>query len=443
MMFGRFAVAVSRVSTRGRSALFGCCGDITAACQVRLASTEAEDIELAAGLVSDEDVESPPRAGARLLSVTNVIGILDKPGLLPWAVHSALRKVGKDLGSFKGQVTGANLEEILSAAKEEPDRIKNAAAGLGTAAHDTIDAIIRAGCFADAKPRLSDALAIADSKLKDAPTPSKNAVRSFLDWAPRSGLRLDCGGDTMLVWPELGLRGAFDALGWTTDGRAVIIDFKTSSRVHDTFALQLAAYAHLFSNARAVAQNAATTAPADNHASIQGLESTVIASSGVASVDWGGGIVTPVTLAAPDDASGPVAIASLVPGSEEWLQNIAKPGSIELDTSFVDSLLDRTCGEILSFREEEDTDPVTRHARAAMMLRPATSVHSAVVRLGKYSSLVSEVKVTPDLRGCWNGFKSALYLRRLTGDDESQDAMLTPSRPAGTEANSILNPVVG
>lgn len=411
---------------------------------VRLASTEVDEAALDLGVVSDSEPEPASPKEARLLSVTNIIGILDKPGLMPWAVHSALRKVEKDLSAFKGAVTGAALADILNAAKQEPDRIKTAAAGLGTAAHDAIDAVIRAGCFAGNKPRLADAIAIADTHLKDAPVHSKNAVRAFLDWAPRSGLRLDSSGDTMLVWPELGLRGAFDALGWTLDGRAVIIDFKTSSRVHDTFALQLAAYAHLFSNAAAIARQHAA---GDETSSVAGLASSaVVVPASDPSIDWGSGIAALEAAASGGtQPAGPTGIAALRPGSEEWLHNIASPESSSLDAEFVNRLLERSCGQVLSFRAEQDHNPATRHARAAMLLRPAKSVHSAVVRLGRYSSSVSEVKVAQDLGACWNGFKAAMFLRRLVGDDESHDAeggMLVPSRPAGTEANSILHPVI-
>jgi len=404
----------------------------------RLSSLSAADP--AEDLPVDTDVEEPvaPTPGPRPASVTSVVNVLDKSGLVPWAVHSALRSVKTELANTRGTVTPSVLDDILARAAGEPDRVKSFAASFGTRVHDAIDTSIREGYFASASPDIPAARAsILASLGTAADAPSKHSVDCFLRWAETSGLELDVSGDAFVTWPGLGYRGAFDALGWTADGRAVVIDLKTSSRIHDSYALQLAAYVHAFAAARRIAARAALAAvaeaagrsgeappPLDDTA--PGLVAPERARYSVCPT-WGEG------LAVDDLADGGGGGAGL--GGEllaEWgltseTSDAASLRGERIPEAVAQAAAEAACGPLPSRRDDVSSARNAR-ARAAMFLRPVSSVHSAVVRLVRAQGRPAEVMVGGGLRAGWDGFKAALFLRRLVGGEGEGTGLLAPQR---------------
>jgi hypothetical protein len=182
------------------------------------------------------------RQGMLLPGVTSVLGMVEKSGgLIPWSIRMALNVVREEIRKDTSastestpnedviQIHRDSFEAMLDKAAGAADSIKDNAADFGTRAHAAIDAIIREDAHAD---RLV--------------TPDiAKVVEGFKKWYAESGLVLSSAGDTVVFSRKYGYAGAADALGFTKDRKQLVVcDFKTSNSIHDTYALQLAAYTH-------------------------------------------------------------------------------------------------------------------------------------------------------------------------------------------------------
>jgi hypothetical protein len=93
----------------------------------------------------------------------------------------------------------------------------------GTRVHAAIDAIIR-GVY----PR------------PPVPNDIASAVSGFEAWYASSGIRFAPAGDTVVYSLQHGFAGATDAIGYRTDGSAIVVcDFKTSNSTQPAYALQV------------------------------------------------------------------------------------------------------------------------------------------------------------------------------------------------------------
>lgn len=229
-------------------------------------------------------------------SVTAVLGMIDKPGLIPWAIRLTLDSVRADAASVMAQSPGPQasaptagtldaswLEESLIRASRVVDQHKKAAADFGTRAHDAINAIITqephtaaiglrpavltapasaAAAAPTVAATIGDSTATQSAYSADthaaaasepaiahqaAPEPDSDiaaVVDGFRRWYSQCGIALHPAGDSIVYSRRYRFAGATDALGVrASDGALVVVDFKTSNSVHPTYALQLAAYA--------------------------------------------------------------------------------------------------------------------------------------------------------------------------------------------------------
>jgi hypothetical protein len=144
-------------------------------------------------------------AGERLPGVTTVLGMLNKPALLPWAW---------DLGS-----KGIKLE----AARQQ-------AADIGTIGHALCEAHLRGMDF-DPETVVPELLAKAET-----------AFLNFLEYWDREQLTVQAC-ELRMVSEVMQVGGTLDILARRTDGRLVLVDLKTSKALYPEMLVQAATYA--------------------------------------------------------------------------------------------------------------------------------------------------------------------------------------------------------
>ena len=79
-------------------------------------------------------------------SVTNVLGVISKPALVPWARNVALQSVRETLTEYMQMETSVIDAEwvasVIERAKKKPDQVRDEAGDFGTQAHLLIEQII-------------------------------------------------------------------------------------------------------------------------------------------------------------------------------------------------------------------------------------------------------------------------------------------------------------
>lgn len=169
------------------------------------------------------------------LVVPGTTGILDTVGskdktnmLMGWAKKMALEKVQEHLRPMIGTPTTITAEWIdavrKSAWKRDKDKLKEAG-DIGTKIHEAIDAHIM-------------------GKTPVLDEQSEAGFNNFLHWLKDCGITL-IQGDTYVGSVLHKYGGALDALG-ERNGRLVLLDWKTSNSMRETYPLQVAAYATAF-----------------------------------------------------------------------------------------------------------------------------------------------------------------------------------------------------
>ena len=159
-------------------------------------------------------------------SVTNVLGVISKPALVPWARNVALQSVRETLTEYMQMETSVIDAEwvasVIDRAKKKPDQVRDEAGDFGTQAHLLIEQIIN-GLDPDIPPEM------------------QIVIDNFFGWRKASGLEISLT-ETMVYSAKYKYAGAMDALAYR-DGRMVAIDWKTSNGLYGEYALQVAAYA--------------------------------------------------------------------------------------------------------------------------------------------------------------------------------------------------------
>jgi len=156
-------------------------------------------------------------------SVTTVLGIINKPALVPWARNMALESVKETLyDHLEESVESQWVEDIIEQARRRPDQIRDQAADFGTRAHILIEQIIQG-----LEPEI--------------PAEMEPVVQSFTSWRQDAGLDIQLT-ETMVYSGKYRYAGAMDAVAYQ-GGTLVALDWKTGNGLYPEHLLQVAAYA--------------------------------------------------------------------------------------------------------------------------------------------------------------------------------------------------------
>lgn len=170
--------------------------------------------------------------GVNYPSVTKILGVIDNGksnALAIWARREALKLAQNELfGALDNgtALTYENVSEIIKSADRQPDKLKDAAADLGTRVHDAIDAYILGK-----EPVLDEE--------------SMVGFTNFIEWLGKEKIRI-ISGDIPVASPEWGFGGRLDSVGVNDKNEVIILDWKTSNALRDEYPLQVAAYAIAF-----------------------------------------------------------------------------------------------------------------------------------------------------------------------------------------------------
>jgi len=162
-------------------------------------------------------------------SILDIVGSKDKTNrLMGWAKKQALLKVAEHLRAFitaPVTIDETWIEAVRKSAWKRDKELLKEAGDLGTRVHNAIDS------FITGQPPLLD-------------PDTKQGYDNFMKWLEDSKIKL-IKGDTYIASIKMGYGGAMDALG-VRDGKLVLLDWKTSNQLVDTYSLQTAAYVMAF-----------------------------------------------------------------------------------------------------------------------------------------------------------------------------------------------------
>ena len=151
---------------------------------------------------------------------TEVEGQLRNFGMERWKDGWIMRVLNKNMGR---QITPYIVDEILTSHTGEAQR----SAEIGTQVHTYIDRLLK------------------DEDVNDIPDQLEPAIQGFLKWR-RKYIDWEYIGSELGVYStKYSVAGTIDALFNTPDGY-VIVDWKTSSGIYDSHAIQVSVYAEAF-----------------------------------------------------------------------------------------------------------------------------------------------------------------------------------------------------
>jgi len=148
-----------------------------------------------------------------------VLGVLDKPALIPWAVNQAIDFIRPAIGPGVEHAE-SYLEEVYAQAKKEARRVRGVAADIGLQAHAILERYPECGPLPDG--------AVG------------SCVSGGIHWLQSSGVQFQAR-ECVIYSRRHRFSGRFDGLA-VVDGVLSLIDWKTSTGVYPEFRLQTAAY---------------------------------------------------------------------------------------------------------------------------------------------------------------------------------------------------------
>jgi len=162
-------------------------------------------------------------------SVTKIVGVMDKPALVPWAVNETIAHI-RDSWQEGEPYTQAQINGILSDAKEARFRVSQKALNIGSDAHEWIERYIK-----------SKILNIPAPTLPEYP-PVLNAVQSYLEWESSiDGLEY-VSSERRVYSRRYYYSGTVDII-MRAGNELIVADLKTSKGIYPEYYIQCAAYA--------------------------------------------------------------------------------------------------------------------------------------------------------------------------------------------------------
>ena len=170
--------------------------------------------------------------GKKLPSVTTILGILNKPAIMPWAVKMTAECYEDEMHNFYDPlacqfIVPDTALPIMTAKAKKAYRTKSTEAmDIGTKVHDAIQNWIES----DGKMQPEE---IADEQIRAG-------LEGFLAWGNEHEVEII--SFEQVVSNGSTYAGRYDLLA-RVDGKLTLIDFKTSTGIWDEYWLQTAAYA--------------------------------------------------------------------------------------------------------------------------------------------------------------------------------------------------------
>jgi len=163
----------------------------------------------------------------KIPSVTSVLGILNKPALIPWAVKETV-EILKGAIQPDTAYPSVYLEEVYQHAKRAHREIKKEAADVGTEAHRLIEAYFKG----------------ENPVLPAEGTPVRNCFDSALKWVNANGVSF-VEHERLVYSRRHRFAGRLDGRA-LVNGYSAIIDWKSSKNFHPEYVLQTAAYQYAY-----------------------------------------------------------------------------------------------------------------------------------------------------------------------------------------------------
>lgn len=164
-----------------------------------------------------------------LPSVTTVLQIIAKAGLIPWSRNKALEVVEHRLLSESEALPPAQVSALMKEAKGYPDRVKREAGAIGSQVHAAIEAYLQASPGGTPNTLI-------------APPQVQTATQNFIAWYEGSGLEI-IAQEQGVHSKKHGYAGTLDAIARVRGDQGLLVcDWKSGNGIHDEAALQLAAY---------------------------------------------------------------------------------------------------------------------------------------------------------------------------------------------------------
>lgn len=164
--------------------------------------------------------------------------IMDKPGLIPWAVRLGIEWMEEDK-RFERLSTPDRKDTITAATLQYQD-VRDSAGDVGTQAHNAVEAFINKWIDDDEKPR-----DIRQFMKKDDDYKAVSAARAAEQVFVKHDKVVPLVAEITVGMEGLGA-GTLDLVVQNEKGQIEIWDWKTSNSVNDFYACQIAAYARMF-----------------------------------------------------------------------------------------------------------------------------------------------------------------------------------------------------
>lgn len=168
--------------------------------------------------------------GIEYPSVTTILGLLDKPALVPWAARMVVEYLTEREEEIKEAALSGDkyaLVDILEKAQDAHKKAKNEAASIGTLVHKAVETYTIMGV----EPEFPET---------EEGEAAKEGFNAYLDWEEKNHVEY-LHNELELVDTEIGYAGTTDAI-CRINGTLFLLDFKTSKGIYDEHKIQVSAY---------------------------------------------------------------------------------------------------------------------------------------------------------------------------------------------------------
>ncbi len=158
---------------------------------------------------------------------TSIIGILDKPALMYWAVNQAVEFLQENLKPGKA-LDEVEIKTLLDTAKFAHRAKKDKSADIGTMIHEWLEKYVLARINKQPLPE------------KPINKEMRSAIDGFFTWAKENKVAL-IASEQKIYSKKYRYAGTLD-LEAMVNGKRTIVDFKTSNAIYPEMFLQATAY---------------------------------------------------------------------------------------------------------------------------------------------------------------------------------------------------------